>query len=172
MALTVENGTGIGTADAFVSLADCGAYHTAYQNAAWGTAAEADQEAAIRRATDWISNYFHWKGYRVRGRDQALEWPRTSVYDRNQWLVASNTVPREVVNATCEAALLELTAPGTLTPVITMTDRVRSEKVGDIAVEYIASTRTSDARPRVSRISDMLRGLTRGADGYSGRATR
>lgn len=172
MALTVENGTGLGDADAFVSRADCDAYHTAHGNSAWDGTND-DKDAAIRRATVWVSQHFNWKGQPVQGRNQALAWPRYWASDRYGWPVDTTSVPQEVIDATCEAALRELTTPGTLTPDVTLTARVRSERVGPIATEYAVLPASADAeRPVVTLISDILRGLLRGGNAYSGRVGR
>ena len=172
MTLTVEDGTGLAAADAFVSVAGCDTYHTNKGNSTW-TGTGAVKEVAIRRATAWLSDHFTWKGDLVNGRTQALAWPRYGVVDRNGWSVASDSLPRELVDATCEAALRELVTPGTLTPDVTMTDRVKSEKVSSIAVEYFPAPGSADAsRPVVTAIFDMLRGLIKGGGGLSGKAVR
>ncbi len=51
-------------------------------------------------------------------------------------------MPVPIVNASYEAAFLELTNPGSLSPVITGTSTVKREKVGQIEVEYATSSST------------------------------
>lgn len=173
MALTVEDGTGLADADAFVSLTDCDAYHTARGNSAW-TGTDADKESAIRRATAFMTYAFTWKGFPLNGRDQALAWPRSGVTDNDGYYVAVDEVPREVVDATCEAALRELESPGSLYPDVTLTDRVKSEQVGPLRVEYFANAMSAEAsRLVVTIIRDLVRGLLKASGGiYSGRAVR
>jgi hypothetical protein len=156
--LTVEDGTGFTTANAFVSLADCDQYHLDRGNTSWiGT--DEDKEAAIIRATSYLSRTPHWSGYRVKGRDQALAWPRYDVMD-GQWSVAPDSVPVEVIHATCEVALRELTTPGTLNPDVTRTQIVKKEKIGPIETEYTTgSTRAVDSRPVLTIVDDLIRGL-------------
>jgi len=175
MALTVETGSGSATADALASLSVVNAYHIARGNNEWaGT--DTDKEEAIRRATAWLSSCFAWAGYRQHGRDQALAWPRVDVMDSEGWPIDPDTVPQEVADATCEAALRELVTPGFFTPDVTLSDRVRSEQVGPISVTYASTpANVSAVRPVVTRITDMLRGLVHnssGSGGYSGRAAR
>lgn len=160
MTLTVEDGTGKADADAFVSLADCTAYHAARANAAWASANAADQEAAIRRATAHLSSGYTWKGTRAQGRSQALAWPRSGVTDEEGYAIASDAMPVELVQACCEVALRELATPGCSAPDVTMTHRVKSEQVGAIRVEYAAAPQSPDAsRPVMLSVRDLIGGL-------------
>lgn len=172
MALTVETGTGSATADALWTLAAIDTYHSDRGNATW-TGTDAVKEQAIRRGTAWVSEHFTWKGTETHGRDQALAWPRAWVADANGWPIDSDEIPTEVKHATAEAALRELVTPGFFTPDVTLTDRVRREKVGPIETEYATSAATAGAtRPVATLITDLVRGLIRGGGGYSGRAVR
>ena len=163
MTLTVEDGTGLAGADAFVSLADCTTYCTAHGLTDWTGQPSSPpdlKEAAIRRATSHLSNAFTWKGYRLNGRSQALAWPRAGVRDQEGEDVASDEVPVEIVQACCEIAARELTTPGFMTPDVTLTDRVKREKVGPIETEYAATPLTAEAaKPIVSLVNDLIGGL-------------
>lgn len=163
MSLTVEDGTGLADADAFVSLEDCDTYCTAHGLTAWTgePSSPADlKEAAIRRATAYLSNSFTWKGSRLNGRAQALAWPRSDVEDEEGETVASDEVPVEVVSACCEIASRELATPGFMTPDVTLTDRVKREKIGPIETEYATTPLTAEAaKPIVSLVTDLIGGL-------------
>lgn len=137
MALTVENGTNVANADAYISEADCDAYHTAKGNSDW-VGVSTDKETAIRRATDVLDGY-SWQGYRTHARDQVLQWPRTSVVDREGYSIDSDEIPQELIDACAELALRELVTPGSLTPDVTIADAAKREKVGEIEVEYANS---------------------------------
>lgn len=167
MTLTVEDGTGLANADAFVSLEDCDDYCTAQGLTDWTSATRSpadDDEAAIRRATTWLSNSFTWKGSRVNGRAQALAWPREDVVDDEGEDVAEDEVPIEVEQATCIAAAYERANPGGLTPSVTMVDRVKREKVDVIEVEYAVAPMSAEAaRPTLTLVLDMIAGLLAGA---------
>lgn len=156
MPLTVEDGTGLAGADAFVSLAYVDAYHTARGNAAW-TGDDADKEAAIRRATFFLSNSYRWQGYKRNGRSQALAWPRYDVVDLEGWGVPFDAVPQEIKDATAEVALRELATPGAMTPDVTLADKVKREKVGPIEVEYAnVSTGAEASRPVLMIVRDLI----------------
>lgn len=173
MPLTVEDGTGLAAADAFVSLADADAYHTARGNSTW-TGDDADKEAAIRRASFFLSNSFRWKGYRLNGRTQALAWPRHDVVDGESWSVSADAVPQEIRDATAEIAVRELVSPGSMTPDVTMADKVKRERVGPIEVEYANASAAADAsRPILLIVRDMIGGLLAGSsNALVGRAVR
>lgn len=157
MALTTT--AGASDADALVSTADCDAYHLARGTTAW-TGEEADKEAAIRRATSWLSTAFSWKGYRTNGRDQSLAWPRADVEDGEGEDVPEDEVPVEIVNACCEAAVYELANPGGLSPTVTLTDRVKSRQVGPIRREFFNAPATAEAsRPVLLKVRELVSGL-------------
>lgn len=177
MTLTVETGTGSATADAFVSVETCDAYCEAQGLTDWTSATRSpadDDEAAIRRATTWLSNSFSWKGTRLNGRSQALAWPREDVVDEEGEEVATDELPAELVNACCIAAAYERANPGGLTPTVTLTDRVKREKVGPLEVEYVANAPDAEsARPVLTLVRDMIAGLlATGSNSLVGRAVR
>lgn len=113
MALVVETGAGLADAQSYASVEAATAYHAAHGNAAWALAVESDQEAALVRATAFLDGSFgcRWPGERY-SQDQALDWPRCYAWDRDGWPLAD--VPKGIVAATCEAALIELASPGAL----------------------------------------------------------
>ena len=115
MALVVTPGAS--DADSYTTVAFADAYHVARGNAGWA-GADAVKEAALRRATAWIDGVYRsrFPGYRNEGRDQALEWPRASASDAQGWGIANDAIPAEVQQAAAEAALREVTAPGSLAP--------------------------------------------------------
>ncbi len=159
MALIVEDGTGKADADAFVSVADCDAYHVALGNSDW-TGDETVKEAAIRRSTAYLTTAYVYVGERLKGRSQSLSWPRNNAYDVEGDLVPNNEVPTEIVAATCEAALYELTNPNGLNQVITLTERTKSEKVDVIEVEYAGTSGGVDAaKPVLTKLENLIAAL-------------
>lgn len=156
MALTVEDGTGLADADALISLAYADSYHSDRGNSTW-TGTDADKEAAIRRASFFLTNSFNWEGYRLNGRSQSLAWPRTYVTDYEGNSVPSDEVPTEVQQACAEAALRELVDAGSLTPDYTPSERVKSEKFGPVAFEYDMSQPSAEAsRPIMLIVRDLI----------------
>lgn len=161
MAITVEDGTGLTDADAFISVADLEAYCDA-RGKDHSTYSATEKEQAIVRATDYLSESFRWKGFKLKERghsdgEQALAWPRTYVIDRNGYGVDSDVVPDEVEKATAEVAFFELGNVGAMQPSYTPHDRVRSERVGPISVEYdMSRTDAGGARPVLLIVRDLI----------------
>lgn len=175
MALVVETGAGLSNADAFVSVADCTTYCTNQGLTGWGSTRDADlDEAAIRRATTWLSNSFTWKGSKLNGRAQALAWPRTDVEDEEGEDVASDEVPAEIVTACCIAASYERANPGGLSPNVTLHNRVKSKGIGPLRKEFFAAPLTADAmRPILTQVTDLISGLqAAGSSSLVGRVVR
>lgn len=111
MALTLikEDGTGKVDANAYANAADGDAYHDGHLYAsAWTAATTGNKEKALVFATRLIDSQFQFGG--SKGKEtQALQWPREGCADPDAaggagGTVASNVVPKAVVDATCEMA--------------------------------------------------------------------
>jgi hypothetical protein len=154
MALVVEDGTGKIDSESYISVADATTYHAARANSDWLLIT--DKEAALRKATDYMIQVYRslWQGYRA-VTDQALDWPRLSVY-HNEYLeeiqIASNIIPIEVKNACAELALK------TYTDEVLLTDeeqKVTMEMIGPITIKY--SDNSTTATKKYSSINAMLK---------------
>ena len=103
MPLIVEDGTLPAGANSFASVADADAYHAARLTAAWtDELAEAQKEAAMIRASDWLNRKVMWNG-RKASRSQRMAWPRSGVVTQDGE-IAPDEIPAEVVEACCELA--------------------------------------------------------------------
>lgn len=164
MALTVETGSGLADADAFISEEEADTYHEARGNTDWTGDFTGDKEAAIRRATAVLNSYL-WQGYRTQGRNQSLSWPRASVVDREGLPIGIDEIPQELKDACAEIAMRELVTPNGLTPDVRLSDSVRREKIGEIEVEYSSSNASASAYvPVVTVIGPLINQfLTAGA---------
>lgn len=150
MALIVEDGTGLATAESYVSVADADAYHTKMGATGW-TGSDAVKEAALRKATQYIDTEYLFIGEQVNYPTQRLEWPR---YVDKDWPI------RNVVEACCELALRALSSDLRSD---TEDRSVKSEQVGPIAVTYSDSQQAGQVRyPTVDKL---LRPYTRGGAG-------
>lgn len=151
MSLTVEDGSGLSTADAYVSLTTADAYHSAHGNAAW-TGTNAAKEAAIVEATAWIDRTYRgrWTGQR-RIDTQSLAWPRRYGSDEDGYEIAYSSVPTAVVNATCEAAL-KIIGGTTLDPDTERGGRIKSESVGSLSVTYMDGAPSGTQFVKIDRI--------------------
>jgi hypothetical protein len=133
MTLVVEDGSGLSTAESYISLAGANTRHTAFGNTAW-TGTDAAKEAALRRATAHMEQAYRqrWKGARLT-QDQALSWPRYNALV-DGFALASDAVPDAVAHACADLALKALADD--LNPDLTRT--VIREKVGPLETEYSA----------------------------------
>lgn len=103
----VEDGTGLATANSYLSVADAATYFETYSDpSAWDLAATSDRQTALRMATQWLDNRFlgRWKGTRA-NESQALAWPRSGVEDEDGYAVSSIAIPAKLKHATAEMAL-------------------------------------------------------------------
>lgn len=140
-ALTVEDGSGLASADSYISLAAADVYHLRRVNAAW-TGSNDIKMAALRKATDYMGQVYRlgWAGTRV-SYTQALDWPRYEVPMRDapggfgpwQGFYPMDAVPPAVAAACAELALKVLVG-GDLTP--DLGQAVKSETVGPISTVY------------------------------------
>lgn len=123
---------------------------TAYAAAVGYVIPDGTQDAAIaaarQRGSLVIDRYeARFSGTRTGGFAQERAWPRTGATTYYGEAIPSDVVPLAIENASYEAAFLELTNPGSLSPVVTGSSTVKREKVGQLEVEYAASSSTSVA---------------------------
>lgn len=137
MSLIVEDGTGMATAESYISVADADIYHSNLGNASWATLTTTVKEQLLRKATNYMVQVYRllWAGIR-KNDTQSLDFPRYLVpkYDNGAMYsyYDENSVPKEVKDACCEFALKANTA--SLAPDL---DRLtKREKIGTLEVEY------------------------------------
>jgi len=181
MALVVEDGTGLTNANAFLSLADAKAYWDE-RAMAYSPYTDSVLEAAIVRATDFLSDHYVWKGFKLKERndvdgEQSLAWPRDYVIDRNGYDINAFSVPTEIEKATAELALYEAANPQGLKPIYEPQGGVESMvRVGPITVQYdIQRSAPEGARPVLLAVWDLVwefvsDGASSDISGLTGRA--
>lgn len=150
MALVVEDGSVVAGADAYVSLSAANTYFTNHgAPTQWTGATDAVKEAAIRYATQWLDAVFSWRG-EVVSNDQVLDWPRAGVYDDENRYVDSDSIPRLLKDATCEAALEHLKS--SLIEGKERGGKVKRTKLGPIEKEFMDGAPGERSRPFVSQL--------------------
>ncbi|WP_311272184.1 MULTISPECIES: DnaT-like ssDNA-binding protein [unclassified Rhizobium] len=124
---------------------------------------DAQKSAALLRGSLVIDRYEpRFSGKRAGGFAQDRAWPRTGASTYYGEAIPDNVIPAAIENAAYEAAFLELTNPGSLSPVITGSATVKREKIGSLEVEYSSSSSMSFedmiklATPFVLTIEGML----------------
>jgi len=164
MALTLikEDGTGKVDANAYANAADGDAYHEGHlYAAAWTVASAGNKDAALVMATRLIDSQFQFGGFK-RLSTQALQWPREECLDPDRfegftaWLlvrggrfVDNDTVPKGVVDATCEMARELLIVDRTASP---PGEGLKYENVGPNQTGYDKR----DTRPVISHVAQAM----------------
>ncbi|WP_208179910.1 DnaT-like ssDNA-binding protein [Sinorhizobium medicae] len=102
------------------------------------------QKTAVRQRGSLVIDRYEPKfsGRRTGGYAQERAWPRTGATTYYGEAIPLNEIPVAIVNASYEAAFLEFTNPGSLSPVVTGTQTVKREKIGQLEVEYSTSSST------------------------------
>lgn len=138
MAFVVEDGNGLSTANAFITVAFFKDYHEDRGNDISALIPDSKIEQLIVKATDYINRRFGRKFVGRRAYEgQGLSWPRAGAYYLSGW--AAEGVPVEVRQATAEYALRanagdlapDLTYDQTNAPVTE-----REERAGPIVERY------------------------------------
>lgn len=150
MAIVVEDGTGLSTAEAYITVADADTYFANRGNAAWAALTTTAKEQALRAGADYMQAVYGgaWAGCKLKI-TQALDWPRTAV-------LYPTTLPVEIMRANAELALRAST--GTL--LADQGAQVVSETVGPVSVTYAAGARQST---RYAAVDNMVRRWMKGA---------
>lgn len=104
MAFTVENGSGVTGANAYIAVVFFREYHADRGRVTTPAIDDAAAQVSIVRASDYIDQRF---GQRFRGdrqqKSQGLEWPRISAFDNDGYLL--DDVPSQIQRACAEYAL-------------------------------------------------------------------
>ncbi|MBX5190131.1 hypothetical protein HJB86_14570 [Rhizobium sp. NZLR3b] len=105
---------------------------------------DAQKDAARQRGSLVIDRYERFfSGTRTGGYSQERAWGRTGASTYYGEAIPTGEIPAAIINASYEAAFLELTNPGSLSPVVTGSATVKREKIGQLEVEYATSSSTS-----------------------------
>ena len=108
--LVVEDGTGIPTANSYISLVDADAYFADKGTAGlqWAASDELKNEYLVRACTALDDLYGRRYISYLRSQDvtvQGLLWPRENVWDRHNRRIPAGGIPQELKDAQCELAL-------------------------------------------------------------------
>ncbi len=157
--VVVETGAGLANANSYVSLAYADTYfagHPFYADA-WELLDQSTREAYIIYATLQLDNEFIWRGRRATG-TQALDWPRTGVYDLYDLAIAENSLPLRLMQATCEQAYY--LTKGDRSAETQTSGEIDKLKIDVIELDFSSSSSTSfSTQPVGSTVRGLLRGL-------------
>lgn len=142
MALVVEDGTGKPDAESYASVAAFKAYCD-LRGLDYTGRTDPQIEQALRRGSFYIDVTYgrRFPGSALFGRNQGLAWPRVNAR-LGPDVLPFNSVPREVVSATIEAALRDGEGAASLFPEDAgrASGEIKQVKVGDVTTEFFEST--------------------------------
>lgn len=158
MSLIVEDGTGLSTANSYVSVLDCDSYHLMRNNTQWADATTVQKEAALIKASYYVDGKYgkYYSGTRCNV-DQSFLYPRYDSYDIDGFLI--DGIPQSLINATCEAALIALSED--LFPSLERGGMMESVKVGGIEQKFMSNAITTTVYQSVSMQMIRLIGINR-----------
>ena len=167
MSIVVEDGTGIADANSYASEDD----FDNYTDDRGYVVTPGDTEAALIRASRSLDAKYRrrYPGTRLLGRDQGLEWPRQDATDAEGNIIDENEIPEEIIDATCELALRELSSPGSTMPDLERGGAVRRLQAGSVSVEYATSASVTTTFSLVDGILSSLLLLTSSSTGLTSR---
>lgn len=110
-----------------------------------------------------------YAGYKVNGRTQVRDWPRSQASDINYDIIPDTEVPTEVEYATYEAAYRQQENPGSLRTDVTMGKAISQVTiVGAVSVTYSGVGSVADLQIMVPQIEAILAPILTGGRGTSG----
>lgn len=142
--ITVEDGTGLSTANSYCTVAEADSYHGDILYATTWTASSTKEEALIQ-ATRLLDEHVAWEGMK-NTKEQALRWPRSYVYGPDGYVVANDSVPQWLKNATSELARHLLISDRTAEA---STKGFKRLKLGDMELHVSRNDRISVIPPSV-----------------------
>lgn len=132
-------------ANSYLTLAEANAYHQArLHNDEWQAATEPNKEAALLWATRLLDREM-WSGRRT-NELQGLRWPRTGIYDQDDFWIGQDVIPQFLKNATAELAFLLLQSDRSAE---SGTEGFNRIKVGPIELDINNTDRVKTVSPEV-----------------------
>lgn len=171
----VEDGTGVSEANTYVDLDYALEYAVMKGYDSWTELTEIQQKIFLIRGTEYIDNYFMWKG-RKAGPNQGLKFPRVELYDSDRFEIRG--IPVAVKKACIEAAYLNSTSE--TTSLFSSKDEngeIKRQKVESLEVEYFENKKSNnfssiDYTSIYDILNKLLKGLYRTGDESKSCCTR
>lgn len=160
--LTVEDGSGLSTADSYASVETADAYVSSwYTSSSWDLLTVAEKEVALRKGTRGLDMKFfdQWLGMRAT-ENQALDFPRRGIVFRdNGYRLADNILPQPVVHAAIELSVRYGAGEDPFADVTDPSLIIEESVVIDVIEESVkyASPVLSSRRPVYPILNNLLR---------------
>lgn len=120
--------------------------------------------AYLLLASEWLDARYgnSFPGVKTGQRKQERAWPRTAAYDRYGDSINSAEIPREVEQATYQAARQALLSPGILSKNVTPNKYLKAAVSGAVSVEYVQFSNAMDAQTKFQIVDETLYPLLSG----------
>lgn len=133
-------------------------------------------QAALIVASEWLDAIYRrsFGGLKVGERAQEREWPRIGVFDVYGYTIPSDSVPREIIYATYEAAIRDIATPGVLSLDYTPPKYKQASVSGAVSVTYSEFDSIRDVQVKFAKIDEILSAIlsTDNASGLTGFSNR
>lgn len=157
--------------DYYGTAADFRLYHEARGRDVSAYDVDADIEAALLVASEWIDAVYFpasWPYYKTGGSAQVRRWPSIGIIDKFSYVVPSDAVPVLVERATYEASLRELQSPGALVQDYTPNKYKSVNIQGSVSVVYADRGQAANVQTQFLIIDQILDPLLAGSSAISG----
>ena len=167
MAITVEDGSGLATAEAYDSVLGFKAYADKF-GFSYAALSDAQIEQALRKGALYMTQKWRkrWAGTRTHPTVQALDFPRYGITVDQYNFVLSTIVPTDIKNANNILAQKASTGADLFAD---ETQVAKREKIGPIEVEYEQGSRQ---RVQYDSVEAMLQPYLTGSGGFSVQLTK
>ena len=162
ISFVVEDGTGLPNANSYCDLDYALEYCVSKGYTNWLTLTEDMQKIYIIRGTEFVDNFYNWKGRRG-SQSQSMAFPRLDLFDEDHYEVRG--VPDKLKKACIEAAFLN-SSSGSDTLFTTKDENgaIKRQKVDSLEVEYFSNQQNETNVNAVdyTTIYDILNKLLKG----------
>lgn len=136
MALVLEDGTGVATANTYILEAESDTLLEAHpQNDKWECSTAFEKEIALRQATMYIDRKFRFYGDPNTG-TQILQWPRTRNFDNLGMEITAGTIPTQLKQMQAEIAIQLLCDPALNITTVDESGTVQTWSTDGVAVTF------------------------------------
>lgn len=158
--IIIEDGSIVEGANSYVTISGVNDYVDSYGYTTTWSGTDIDdtiRKQSLLKAMRYI------EGLPFRGKkqtkEQPLEFPRSDIYDDDNYLFDENYIPPKLKSAVCEACILMLpNSDIDLQPIISKDDYTTAEKVSSAVAVYY-DTKAGGYRTRSTIIEDLLKDI-------------
>lgn len=141
MALVIEDGSVVESANTYVSVADVSSFCTLMNYTEWTSAPDTvaetvKKESAIIRSMQFFES-LQYLGEKTLY-DNPLEWPRQDVYLSTGDEFPNDEIPSELKKAVCEGAYIEYKTPSVLFEAGGSSRKIKFKKIDVLETEYFS----------------------------------